>query len=86
MNRKKESKKFYDWLRTHFNDLESAKKFYFKWVTEMEQLTPFGCFSLRAMAGHMSYVLEGYKYYPENGWLSYTETEHGSQIYLSGRE
>jgi hypothetical protein len=74
---------FYDWLKTQFTDLESAKVFYKKWIDEMDQETPYGVFSWRAMAAHISNVLEGNE--PDNNeiYTSYMSTKYGSDVMFS---
>ena len=74
---------FYDWLKTQFTDLESAKVFYKKWIDEMEQETPFGMFSWRAMAAHISNVLEGKKQDNNEFMTSYMSTKYGSEVMFS---
>jgi hypothetical protein len=55
-----DKKHFYDYLRSQFDDIESAKAFAQKWATSMHQDTPgFGPMTCREMAAHISNVLEG---------------------------
>ena len=77
-----EKNEFYDWLRTQFTDLESAKVFAQKWAREMNQETPFGDFTQRAMSYHISNVLEG-KNEDEGGITMYITTKYGVDIYWS---
>lgn len=72
---------FYDWLKTQFTDLNSAKEFYKNWCGPLNQQTPFGCFSMRSMAHHVSNVLEG-KDCSDPGSLYY-DTKYGSELYLN---
>ena len=74
---------FYAWLKTQFVDLETAKVFYKKWLNDDNQETAYGCFSMRAMAAHISNVLEGKTYVNDNIYTNYIITEYGSDIYLS---
>ena len=72
---------FYDWLRTQFTDLESAKTWGRKWFNEMDQKTPFGECTARAMAYHINQALEGRMYCDETGAFTiYSQTKHGSEI------
>lgn len=78
---------FYEFLKTQFSDLESAKKFYHNWIYENHQDIPGhpewsddDCFSMRAMAGHISQVLEGKNEQYKN---TYMNTKYGSEIYFS---
>lgn len=79
---------FYDYLKSHFNDLPSAKKFFIIWRCEWEQDIPGhpewsggNCFSIRSMAAHISNVLEG-KSRDISGLITtnYITTKYGSDI------
>ena len=74
---------FYDWLRTQFHDLETAKEFGRRWVDAdcMNQETPYGLCSMRSMAYHCSQALEGKLYAGEPpGPTDYASTTHGVAI------
>lgn len=72
---------FYDWLRTQFTDLESAKLFFRKFKDD-DQVTPFGDFSQKAMCYHISMVLEDKQ--PNNlSATDYINTKYGTDIYWS---
>jgi hypothetical protein len=76
---------FYDYLRTQFTDLESAKKWYQKWKDEMEQeLEGYPLISCRAMAYHISTALEGKTEKDDDGspLSDYTDTKYGRTIFL----
>jgi len=75
--------KLYDWLKTKFTDLESAKVFYKKWIDEMGQETPFGMFSWRSMAAHISNVLQGKEQNNNEIITSYISTKYGNEIMFS---
>lgn len=71
---------FYTYLRTQCPDLASAKRFAWRWANVMDQEIPgFGGHSMRAMAGHLSHVLEGTE--PDGFLTNYMATKHGSEIY-----
>lgn len=84
---------FYKYLSKQFHDLESAKIWYRKWCDDWEQILPgeneAWC-SLRAMAAHMSNVLEikergGVYSITEKGpCTNYIATKYGSEIYFAG--
>lgn len=74
---------FYNWLREHFSNFKEAKEFAHKWYEEMEQQTPFGEFTMRAMAGHISLVLEGKGMEDDKDYTTYMNTEYGPSIYLA---
>ena len=72
---------FYNWLKTQFTDIESAKVFFNKIKDNCE--TPYGPFTQRAMCYHISQVLEG-KEYKEIGQLTnYSATKYGVEIYTN---
>lgn len=77
---------FYAWLRQQFIDIETAKAWAHKWANEMDQEVPaeFGVgFSSRAMAAHISNVLEN-KTEDESGTpflTNYLATRYGPEIY-----
>ena len=81
----KNSRQFYKYLRTQFSNLEEAKKWYRCWRNDMEQVVPgYGMFSWRAMAHHISNVLEGRKQQERNWWnKSYMDTKYGVEVYWS---
>lgn len=83
LDRGKYDNEFYNWLREHFSNFEEAKKFAHKWYKEMEQETPFGIFTMRAMAGHISLVLEGKGMENDKDYSTYMNTEYGPAIYLA---
>lgn len=74
---------FYEWLRSQFTNIEEAKVFYSKWRHEDEQESEYGCHSLRAMAAHVSNVLEGKKELGEDILTNYINTKYGSDLYFS---
>lgn len=76
----------YDYLREQCPDLESAKAWIHRWAEDWGQVLPWDDkpeFTMRAMAGHLSNVLEGgtsdtgYA----TGTISYMSTKHGSDLY-----
>ena len=73
---------FYNWLKQQFTDLDTAKTFYKKWREDEEQETPYGRFSMRAMAAHISNVLEG-KEDDDAICTNYMITKYGSDIFCS---
>ena len=82
----------YAWLRTQFTDLPSAKLWYAKWRDVDDQTlppefqdSPADGFSLRAMAAHVSYALEGYADEPTGNGVctNYMSTKYGSDIICS---
>ena len=77
-------KALYSFLRTQFNDLIEAKRFYYWWQNECDQQLPvFGMFSLRSMAYHISMVLEGYEEQTTEFLTMYIETKYGTEIYFT---
>lgn len=74
---------FYEWLNQQFTDLNTAKEFYIKWKDEDDQETPYGCFSMRAMAAHISNVLEGKENYEDTVCTNYMSTKYGSDIFFT---
>lgn len=77
---------FYDYLRRQFSDLETAKRWAYKWANEMGQEIPeFGGMTSRAMAAHISAILDG-KSEDNSGTdylTNYLETRYGPEIYLA---
>lgn len=74
---------FYVWLRKQFADRLEACDWVHRFVSEMNQKTPFGGFTWRAMAFHVSLVLEGAKS-PESSSSSltnYLQTKYGEALY-----
>ena len=72
---------FYDYLRSQFNDLTSAKVWAHRWANEFDQTLPeWGECSSRAMAAHISNALDGMKNDPSIGLTSYMDTVHGPEI------
>lgn len=76
----------YDYLRQQCPTLEAAKAFMWKWCNEWRQCLPWEdepFYSSRAMAGHVSNVLEGGN--ERTGYalgvIPYTLTKHGSELY-----
>lgn len=74
---------FYEWLRSQFTNIEEAKIFYSKWRDEDEQESKYGYHSLRAMAAHVSNVLEGKKELVGDTLTNYMDSKYGSEIYFS---
>ena len=72
---------FYDWLKQQFTDLKTAKIFYLKWKDEDDQETPYGCFSMRSMAAHISNVLEGKEHDDDAVCTNYMSTKYGPDIF-----
>lgn len=77
---------FYQYLERQFNNLEEAKEWYLKWVNEWHQDIPGhpewsgeNCFSMQAMAGHISCCLTGEEY-PG----LYIGTKFGCEIFWGG--
>ncbi len=85
---------FYNYLRTQFNNLDEAKVFYKKWINEWGQDIPghkewseINCFSMRAMAGHISAILtKNDNEYESDDCYTYADTKYGSEIYFSPYE
>lgn len=71
--------RFYKYLSEQFTGLDSAKIWVREWAKTQE--TPFGMFSFRAMAYHVSQVLEGHK--SDSGCVltCYMSTKYGSTLY-----
>ena len=76
----------YEYLRKECPDLESAKRWIRKWCDDWDQVLPWDDeaeFTVRAMAGHLSHVLEGGDY--DNGYavggFSYMATKHGTELF-----
>ena len=78
MKKKKTEKTFYEWLKTQFTDLESAKTFFKNWKRS-GQKTPYGEFTLRCMAAHISNILENKEYDPSEV-ISVSNTAYGIDI------
>ena len=77
-------KAFYAFLKAQFSNIEEAKDFYRWWKNECKQELPFWHgFTLRAMAYHISMVLEGYEDNPETNGICtcYIDTKFGVDIY-----
>ena len=74
---------FYDWLRTQFTDLESAKRFAYHWANALDQSLPeWGDISSRAMAFHVSRALEGATHGFNAGALTnYLDTQYGPELF-----
>ena len=72
---------FYEWLSLQFSNYEQAVIFVNKFVNELQQDCPYGCFSQRAICGHCSAVLEGNENY--NMHCSYINTKYGIDLYWS---
>jgi hypothetical protein len=76
----------YPYLRSQFSDLASAKIWAHHWAQEQEAgrpLAEFGSISSRAMAAHISNVLEG-KDRDESGsrfTTNYLSTRYGPDLY-----
>ena len=76
----------YEYLRKECPDLETAKVWIHRWANEWGQKLPWekeASYTLRAMCGHVSNVLEGGT---ENtgyaaGNLVYFETKYGTELY-----
>lgn len=73
---------FYRYLKHQFRDLESAKVWYKKWANGGDQsaIPGHGRFTCRAMAMHVSNVLEGKL--DDSGTDTYILTKYGSELYL----
>ncbi len=73
---------FYNYLKTQFDDLETAKKWYKSWANggDHKPIPKYGSFTCRAMAMHISNVLEGKE--DDSATNSYIFTKHGTEIYL----
>lgn len=80
----------YDYLFSVFQDIDSCIDWYNKWKENDQDIDGHpewsgdNCFSMRAMAGHCSVVLEkmeGNKY--AEYYMDYTKTKYGSKIYLN---
>lgn len=76
----------YEYLREQCPDIASAKAWIYRWADEWEQVLPWDSsaeYTMRAMAGHLSNVLEGGT--SETGYaageISYTQTRYGSELY-----
>ena len=76
----------YDYLRAKCPDLASAKAWIRLWADEWGQVLPWDTepeFTMRAMAGHLSNVLEGGT--SETGYaaghISYMSTKYGSDLF-----
>lgn len=75
---------FYDFLRSQFNNLEEAKIYYKKWKNNDQIIKdhPEWEFSLRAMAAHISNVLENKKLKKNSLMMTdYLSTKYGPDIY-----
>jgi len=76
----------YEYLRKECPDIDSAKVWMRKWLNEWDQKLPWektAVYTQRAMAGHLSNVLEGGNY--ETGYatgrIAYCETKYGTELY-----
>jgi len=76
----------YEYLREQCTDIESAKVWIRRWVEEWDHVLPWDSeaeFTVRAMSGHLSNVLEGGT--SDSGYaaetMSYMETVYGSDLY-----
>lgn len=76
----------YDYLRKQCPDVDAAKRWICKWCSEWEQVLPWDDeaeFTTRAMAGHLSNVLEGGD--ADSGYaaggMSYMGTKYGSDLF-----
>lgn len=90
-------KDFYSYLRQQFSNIDDAKIFVSQWARgthkdssgEQELTTPklgkFGECTYRAMAYHVSMVLEGHDDDPrkDDEWPNYMSTKHGTDLYFS---
>jgi len=74
---------FYQYLSKRCRTVERAKVFYRKW-SKTQSCGKFGSFTLRAMAHHISNVLEGKKHQTDSFLKTpYYETKYGTEIYMS---
>lgn len=76
----------YNYLRRECINLEAAKEWIAAWANEHEQVLPWdkeAVYTMRAMAGHVSNVLEGGT--SETGYArggsSYFDTKYGSELF-----
>lgn len=77
---------FYAYLREQFGaDPVRALAWYRRWVDEEQPEVNGQSFSMRALAFHCSWALEGKSHAPPV-WehLDYMSTEHGSYLYILG--
>lgn len=79
----------YEYLKTQITDLESAKRWACTWFQEWQQVLPppfhpeNDCYSMRAMASHLSTVLENKTTDDTSSALctNYMRTKFGSELY-----
>lgn len=79
----------YEYLKKECPDLEAAKLWIHKWFNEWQQVLPWdteAMYTLRAMCGHLSNVLEGKDYgapdaYGTNFNMAYFDTKYGAILY-----
>lgn len=81
---------FYDYLYSMFKDLDSCIEWYNKWKENDQDIDGHpewsgdNCFSMRAMAGHCSVVLEIIEGNESAEYCgNYIDTKYGSEIYLN---
>lgn len=80
------SQDLYSFLKTQFSDLPSAKRWARRWIEEQEagrELEHWGSFSSRAMAAHISRVLEGKEPDSRAALTMYTEETYGPAVYYA---
>lgn len=74
---------FYVRLREKFTTKPEAKAWFRKWAADGQE-TPYGSVSMRAMAHHVSNVLEGMTEQEDDFiWMPYFNTAHGTDIYFA---
>lgn len=76
----------YDYLRRECPDLIAAKKWIRKWANDWVQKMPWDkepVYTSRAMAAHVSNVLEGKPAPTDGGWTIYFATKYGSELYFA---
>ena len=84
MNQINSNEELHQYLQTQFNDLAGAKKFMWYWKNDMDQSLPDGTeLTVRAMAAHCSYVLEGINVEEGAMFVNYLSSKYGTDLYVS---
>lgn len=78
----------YEYLREQCPTLAAAKRWMYAWASEKDQVLPWDKeprYTARAMAGHLSNVLEGGDVNSGYalGGMSYMQTRYGSELYFA---
>jgi hypothetical protein len=78
------TEEFYEYLRTQFHDLESAKEFYRKWQKNGQEIEAYeDGYTFRAMAQHISNVLENKIQDEDDFFYDLKRGKYYAEIYLA---